>query len=413
MPFHVFLSQSVSEITGGLNEWKIAKDVVLAILTLLSICLVWQQHRSTRLFNSLVGATVVYGLLLLGVWALHPHIYRTSAVLGVTYDLRLFCYTILGFSAVLLTKVNVRFVFKVVLLVCTTVSVLGIIQYLLPADFLTHLGYSVARGTRPNFFIDNNPEFPRIMSTIRDPNSLGAYLLVPIALLVAMLLRARNQRRRILFGAALSVQLLALCLTFSRSAWLGGVIVVGLVVWWQYRHWFWKTMRGYWPVVTVMILLLGGVAYSQRHNPVLTHQTKLQVGRYDSNQLHAYLVQQNVKAILHDPLGHGPGTAGLASIHNPGGVNLTENYYLQVGYELGVVGLLLFIGMQLFLCIRLWSQRHGYLGLILLVSFWAYVLINMLLQEWDNEAVAAQWWLLAGLALGLPSLQTSHSKPIR
>src|SRR5580704_16646383 len=100
MPFHVFLSQSLSLLTGGLNEWKVAKDVLLALLCLLAIGLVWWDRRATKLFNVIVGVTAGYALLDIVIWALHPHqVSHTSTLLGFTYDLRLFGYLILGYAA--------------------------------------------------------------------------------------------------------------------------------------------------------------------------------------------------------------------------------------------------------------------------------------------------------------------------
>jgi hypothetical protein len=400
MPFHVFLSQSLSLITGGLDEWKVAKDVLLALLCLLTIGLVWQTGRATRLFKVIVGITAVYTLLNASIWISHPHaVSHTSALIGFTYDLRLFGYVILGYGATLLTEVDLRLVRKLLLIVSCIVAALGVLQYFLPSDLLTHLGYSINRGVLPNFFIDDNTEFPRIMSTLRDPNSLGAYLLLPIGLLTAMVLRAQLWKRRFMYCGLLLLQLAAVYLTFSRSAWAGALIVVVLVVWWQYRHWVWHVIRRYWPVVAVLVVLLGVGAYTQRHNPILTHQTSEQRGTRDSNQAHLYFVEHGLKGIVKDPLGHGPGTAGLASIHTAQGSNLTEDYYIQIGYETGVLGLLIFIGMQALLYVRLWPQRHSYIGLVLLTSFWSYVVINLVLQQWDNEAVAAQWWIVAGLSL--------------
>src|SRR5580704_6681625 len=88
MPFHVFLSQSLSLLTGGLDEWKIAKDVLLATLCLLTVSLVWWDRKATKLFNVIIAVTVFYVLLNAGIWILHPHAAsHTSALLGFTYDL--------------------------------------------------------------------------------------------------------------------------------------------------------------------------------------------------------------------------------------------------------------------------------------------------------------------------------------
>ena len=85
MPFHVFLSQSLSLLTGGLDEWKVAKDVFLALLTILTLLLVYLERKTDKLYNILVALTIIYGVLIVTLWIFHPHIFRTSAVLGATY----------------------------------------------------------------------------------------------------------------------------------------------------------------------------------------------------------------------------------------------------------------------------------------------------------------------------------------
>ena len=123
-----------------------------------------------------------------------------------------------------------------------------------------------------------------------------------------------------------------------------------------------------------------------------------QVADLDSNDLHVLLAKQGLEGIVSQPFGHGPGTAGLVSIQNPDGGQLTENYYIQIGYEVGIVGLVVFLVLNALVYLRLW-RRGDYVSVILCSSFWAYVLINMLLHTWSNEAVATQWWLFAGVAI--------------
>jgi hypothetical protein len=414
MPFHIFLSQWLSTLTGGLNAWKLAKDVLLALVTLFAVCLVWQQRRSTRLFNILVGLTAVYGALHLALWALHTDVYRDSALLGLAYNLRVFCFVVLGYAAALFKPggIDKRFMLKLVLGVSTVVAALGIAQYFLPKDFLTHFGYSLQRGVRPAFFIDDRPNLPRIMSTLRDPNSLGAYLVVPITALSVLLIQVKNVHKRMLVAGILGLQLLALFLTFSRSAWLAAVISVVLVLLLQYRAWLLAMGKRYWPALLVLVLLFAGGLFVGRHSyfihGLLSHNTGKPQAQYDSNGFHREFAKRGLEGIVHQPFGHGPGTAGLASIQNPKGSFLTENYYLQIGYEVGVLGLLLFVGMQALLYVKLWHVRHERLAAVLLASFWAYVITSMLLHTWSNEAIAAQWWILAGLLLAVPARQRAQ-----
>jgi len=423
MPFHIFFSQSVSTLTGGLEAWKVAKDILTALLAVFTICLVIYNRGVPKWFWALLGVSGAYFLLHVLLWAVHPHLFRTSAEVGFIYNMRVVCYALIGAGAALLTPrlFAFRSIFKVALVVSSIVALLAVVQYFLPKDVLTHVGYSLDRGVRPSFFIDDNPAFPRVMSTLRDPNSLGAYLLVPIALLAYTVLQAKKQtrRQRIWLGALLALHVTALYMTFSRSAWLGAVVTVSLAIWWRISTQFVRVMRKWWLVGVVVLMVLFGGLYSQRHNAqldgIISHSTTAQVGPHDSNDLHLMYIRKGLNGIWHNPLGHGPGTAGLASIQNPDGGLLTENYYVQIGYEVGVLGLGLFVGLLAWIYVRVW-RRHDQWTIVLLSSFWAYALINMLLHMWSNEAVAAQWWLLAGVAMAIPITKRpggSHATKVR
>jgi len=423
MPFHVFITQYLSLATGGLQAWKIAKDVFVALTTVFVICLVWQQGKLTKQLQRLLILTATYGLLHVTIWAAHPHIYKTSAILGLTYNLRLPCFAIIGYGAYLLRPDLFKWsrIIKWVLTISSIVAALGVIQYFLPSDLLTHFGYSVARGARPNFFIDNNPAFPRIMSTLRDPNSLAAYLIVPISLLTVFVIRSRESSKRWLYDGLLVLHGLAFWLTYSRSALLALLVALTTLVAWENYARFKAVLRRAWPLaigLTIVLIVAGvfAVRHNSQLNGVVTHATTQQVGQYDSNQFHWLFVKRGLQGIRHDPFGHGPGTAGLASIQNPHGGLLTENYYVQVGYEVGVVGLVLFLALNYLILYQLWTLKsyvrvgteksktndaeinlQTMLVRILFVSAIAYFIMNMLLHTWSNEAVACQWWLLAGL----------------
>lgn len=405
MPFHIFLAQSLSLVTGGLDIWKIAKDLVLAVVVLFAICLVWGTGRVTRQYKWLLGIATAYAAIHALLWICNPDIYKQSAALGIVYNLRLPAFVLLGYSAVLLQSdlYKNRTILALLLGVSGLVALLGVVQYFLPADTLTHVGYSIDRGVRANFFIDDKAGFPRIMSTLREPNALGAYLIVPMALTVLTWTKAKELKHKIALIALFALYSLALLWTFSRSAWIGAFIAVALVLTWNYRVVLQRFMQRFWLVCLLVFLGLGAVAYAQRNTPFvqgyISHTSNDK--DIDSNEYHYLFVKQGIEGIMHQPLGHGPGTAGLASIQNPKGSFLTENYYVQIGYEVGMIGLALFVALNAVIYIGLWKTRRTTLGTVLLATFWSYVLTNMLLHTWSNETVACQWWLLAGLALGV------------
>ncbi len=413
MPFHVFLSQSLSLVTGGLETWKVAKDAVLFALVLFTICLIIINRAGSRLFYLLLGGAVLYGLLHLGLWATHPDIYKDSAILGIVYNNRLPCFLLLGYGAALLNRDKFVFssIIQLVLILSTTVAFLGILQYFLPKDLLSHLGYNLERGVRPAFFIDDNPALPRIMSTLREPNALGAYLILPLSALIFLALHIRDQGRRLLLYGALLLHGLAIFLTFSRSAWLAAILAICIVLWWNYRQHLTGILKRFWPVLAGVVLLLGLTTFMARDTYFFQHyiihsDPTEEVDDLDSNDYHVLLVREGIEGIVDQPLGYGPGTAGIVSIQNPEGGKLTENYYVQIAYEVGIIGLLVFLAISALVYYRLW-QRNDWIGIVLIAAFWAYVFTNMLLHTWSNETVAAQWWLLAGAAL----LPTSKAPP--
>ena len=403
MPFHIFLSQWLSTMTGGLEAWKMGKDMLLLALVLFTICLVFLQGRAGRFFKLLVGAAAVYGLLHLGLWAAHPDLYERTAMLGIIYNVRLFGFAVLGAGAVLLLpKFAFSSVIKLVLGVSTAVTVLGIIQYFLPSDTLTHFGYSLERGVRAAFFIDDNPLFPRIMSTLREPNALGAYLILPTTLLSLLVFRVKDMNKRYMLGGLLGLHLIAIFLTQSRSAWLAVLVSLVLAFFWQHREWFKQFIKRFWYVWAALVLvavtatvLLRDTAFFQSY---IVHSNKNeQVQDLDSNDYHTLLLKQGLEGVREQPFGHGPGTAGIVSIQNPDGGQLTENYYIQIAYEVGIAGLALFVAVNVWLYVKIW-RRKDYVAVALCASFWAYFVTNMMLHTWSNEAVAAQWWVLAGMA---------------
>jgi O-antigen ligase len=409
MPFHIFLSQSLSLATGGLDAWKVGKDVLLCAGVVFTICLVYAQRRATRTFTILLALTVLYGGLHLILWLAHPDAHDRSAVLGTIYNMRLPLFTLLGFASVLLLP---KFVFssamKLTLIVSTIVAGLGVLQYFLPSDLLTHAGYGLDRGVRAAFFIEDNPDLPRIMSTLREPNALGAYLILPAAAIGALFFGTKDRNKRTMLAGALGLHGLAVFLTFSRSSWLGLALALALVVWWRFREPARAFLRRFWPAVIGVVLVVGFSAFAVRNTPffqqyVIHSNPEEQVADLDSNDLHVQLIEEGLRGIQDEPLGHGPGTAGLVSIQNPNGTQLTENYYVQIGYEVGIAGALLFIALNAWLYVRIW-RRNDSVAVLLCASFWAYVLTNMLLHTWGNEAVAAQWWILAGMALSGPEI---------
>lgn len=401
MPFHLFLSRWLSLYTGGLGQWDAAKDIVTLIgLILALIIAVHSKLFKNRILIIIFGLCALYGLLHVLFFIFNRQgLDQRSFVVATLYNGRIFAYLFIGLVVSMTQKIQWRTVAKIILIVSTITCLFGLIQYFAPKDLMTHFGYSIERGAKPSFFIDDKPDFPRIMSTVRDPNSYGAYLILPITLLwVSVLKRKLPYVKGI---ALIGLHGVALLLTFSRGAWLGMVIAGVASTLRVYRNQIKLFLRRYSLVAVILVacLLTGFLLFRNTYvyKNVVLHSDESTV-MADPNELRVQLQKQSLEKIKENPEGYGPGTAGLTSIGNPKGTFLTENYYLQIAIEVGVVGLALFlavlciVGIRIFAIHTMWSD-------ITISSLMAYVFIGFLIHLWSNEAVAAQWWLLAGLVV--------------
>ncbi len=295
----------------------------------------------------------------------------------------------------------------------------GIIQYtVLPNNTLTHVGYTRTNGVLPAFFIDDKPDLERAMSTLRDPNSYGSYLIIIGLLAIALLMNKPKMRRLAVGFVALS--LLNLWFSFSRSAWIGFIAALSVLLFFAIRDRVdidpkvLKRLLATGAIgLTVMIfagIMLRNTYFIQN---VVFHADESTVLE-DPNELRVRFWRESLQDIKSDPLGSGPGTAGLASIrNNVQGTELNENYYLQIASEVGVLGLGLFLAIISVVGYRLFrSAPSDWLALALLASLVGLLITNFLVHIWSNEVVAYTWWGLTSMLVFRPAFSNSDNKKL-
>lgn len=407
MPFHILLSTWIGSGLNILEFMKVAKDGILVVGFLAALAAsIRQPWFKTLLKDKLVQLILAFAALNV-LLALFRPTDQDAEVLGVVYNTRFLLFFL---YAVLLSKLFdahqlKRQALKIVLAAGVAVLFFGVLQYtVLPDDALTNIGYERSNGVLPAFFIDDKPDLERAMSTLRDPNSLGSYIIIIGSLTLVYYLRSKNIELKKTLAWLFALSLLGLWFTFSRSAWLGFALAVATVILLSYRH---KLSAGQLKKLiiggVIGVVMLAALFYPLRNTyfvqNVVFHADEATVLE-DPNQLRLRFWQESVQDVTERPLGHGPGTAGLTSIHNDEqGTILTENYYLQVAHETGVIGLTLFIGILALVGARLYALRDNPAVLGLLAAFAGLLLTNFLVHVWSNEAVAYTWWGLAGILL--------------
>lgn len=412
MPFHVFISRWLSLYTGGLGLWTVGKDILTLITVLVASVIFYKEklYRSSFYRNVFIIG-VLYIILHLSFLMSTSSIYDTRSVIAATlFNGRVVAYLFIGMVAGYSFKdrISIASIVKIVLLVSTATAVLGIIQYFLPSDFMANFGYSIERGVKPAFFIDDKLDFPRIMSTLRDPNSYGAYLIFPIVLSLGLLQKKRKIFSNKILLIIVAVLASALFLTFSRGAWIGAIIAI-IAYWFSWlknKQIFKNTKKPLLVAAVIVFFIAMFIVFVVDKNSyvfsnIILHSDE-QTILEDPNELRIRLQSEAASSIIDKPIGHGPGTAGLIAIGNPNGGVLTENYFLQILYEIGILGFALFTTLLIYIYILL--ARGGYektiLSRSLVASFWGYMFVALLIHLWSNEAVALQWWLIAGIVIG-------------
>jgi O-antigen ligase len=236
----------------------------------------------------------------------------------------------------------------------------------------------------------------RVGSVFLDPLPAGFFLILPFAVAIERRLRGGLRSRA---GMALVVVIgAALVLTQTRAALIAALIVVFLAV----RHVEGRTLNRRFQFALIfaaaLILALPAISatgLSQRVTTTTSGQDPSSIDHLDS-------FWKGVHAVGAEPLGHGVGTsAGIGQRF--GSATITENSYLQVGIETGLIAMLVFAALTVAMVRRLRrSARHADLGTSAIRSAGFGLAVGaFLLHTWSELAVAWVFWVLAGAAIGI------------
>ena len=401
LPFHALLTTWAGSNFGHLDVIRVWKEFLFLIMIPATSWLVWSSAELKKwLLQSwiirLFGLYVLFHLIL-GAWAYaHHEVNKTALVYAFIINLRfigffILCAAVASKSDFL--RCNWR---KLLLAPAGTVIIFGLLQkFVLPYDFLRHFGYG--KNTISAYqTVDSNLDYRRIQSTLRGANPLGTYLILVISALSVYL--RKNLKLFGLFGLG---GLVVLFYTYSRSAEISVAIALGLLVWWGIA----KKISGrrIIALLVVLAILAAGSLYPfQNSQPVqdtLFHTSNSSTSPRSSNADRLQSMKNGVRDVIHQPLGRGPGTAGPGSFRNNNhSPRIAENYFLQIGQELGVIGMVLFVAINVLVAKELWVRRSDQLTKILLASLVGITFVNLVSHAWTDDTIAYLWWGLAGIA---------------
>lgn len=393
MPFHAFLSVWLGQSGGRLiiQAWKEILIVILAGGALVQLA---RDPAARRLLQRPYNiAALVYILISLAASFWQQPV-PLAWLFGIKTNLvwvGLFLIAQLASNPKL-----IRRALQAMLMTSLVVAAVALLQtWAIPPAWLEALGYS-PQTINPTQLVDPAVAAKRAFSTLGGPNQLGAYLLLPFCYVIA-LATARLRLWHIPAGLLLST---AIAVSYSRSAWLGalaGLIVTAAAA---------LQRRGLVALgaATAAVILVGLwlVPYLINHNPnaqyYLLHGSVRDTGIKTSNQLRQDSINRGVEQMRQQPAGRGLGTAGPAS-HYAGDTFITENYYLQLGVEVGVLGLAAYLAWQAMLTRRFWKLREAAPARALLGTLAGVAVVNLFLHGWADSTLALVFAALAGLVV--------------
>jgi len=399
LPFHAVATTWLGSNVGHLDLVRIWKEILLILMVPPTLFLVWRSRELTDWFKKdwVVKLFILYIVLhlALGAWALaRGEVNKTAYVYALIINLRFILFFLVCTVIATYDGLLKKYALKLLLWPAGVVLAFGLVQkLLLPYDFLKHLGYS--SKTIPAYqTVDSNIDYRRIQSTLRGANPLGAYLVLTTTAAVVKL-----KTKSILKPLFILASLFVLFFSYSRSAWIGVALSFGFLAYVgtrrQRSHIVYLALSG--------VVLLAGGLYALHNNQgvqdTFLHTSNSSAVSTTSNSVRLTAIKNGARDVIHQPLGRGPGTAGPASVRNDHAPRIAENYYLQLGQEVGLEGLAIFLAINFIVLVRLWRVRADSLPRILLASWIGISFINLLSHAWSDDTLSLLWWGLAGIML--------------
>jgi hypothetical protein len=407
VPFHATFTVLLADNFGHYTAWRLWKEYLLVLATVLGGIVLLLDGELRRNFRKawllrLIGCYALVVLLAAAIAYQRQAVTRTAVLDGIILDLRfLLFFTV---TWVLTKKTSVLYMNwrKLLLAPALVVVVFGVMQrFLLPIDFLRHFGYGPAT-INPFETVDQKRAYVRLQSTLRGANPLGAYLVVILTAMATLVTRVKIRWHKGLWLAIGLLSLLVLFFTYSRSALLGAIISVGILVALGLRHrpHLWRLSA---VVVTACALIIAAAFIvlkdNDRFQNTFFHTDEHSASSESSNSGHLQALRYGLRDIVHHPFGSGTGTAGPASAHNDGKVRIAEDYFVQIGQETGLLGLGLFVAISVAVGAALARRERDSLARVLLASLVGISVIGLFSHVWTDDTLCYIWWGFAGVAI--------------
>lgn len=404
----VFRYGHSSALTSLAQLWKDLLILLLAVRTVDDIVL--RRRPKLHYVDVLVAALLVMSALYLIYPGQTTPISFVDRLIGFRADTWFLVAYFVG-RGLVLERRHVRTLLTWLIPGTVLVDVIAFAQVLAPNWFnnlFNKLGYAAFISTQ-SLFGDadvirmrgiGGANLPRASSLLLGDLALAFFSIFAIAVGAALLLTARSSRERWRYGAFTVLAFVGMVLTITRSAVIAGVVMLlfmALVtrVW---RHI--GLVLGALAIAALVALVTGFIPISALGALANPHEASIQA--------HGGAIQSGLTVLGQNPFGLGLGTTGTIGQRVFGTAAITtENWYLAIALELGVVPSLLFIaasigvGIEAFLSFRkVKDLALRRLSLVVLGGSLGYLVLGNMLSVWEVPVLSMAFWLLAGIAVG-------------
>jgi O-Antigen ligase len=398
LPFSPLLITILAGKLGGvviLSAWKEIALFLLGTVILLTT--------KGGVFSKLSQKPVLILVVIYIAWLILTLISQFdgfSSIAGFVYLSRFFMVFVIALVAAAYIKntLNLNLFIKFALAICAV----GLFILLTPPSLLVSLGYDKPGVDTPGVpaaihYVSDNLKVERMMSSLRSPNSLGVYLLLPFALLLFNAVKGLSKKFRIF-----SITILLLCIigTFSRTA-LIGIFIIIFVYTFTRREEITNQIKKIPKKITAVAALLciaTAILAIPFAGPLVLHESDNNARGSTSTRITQY--QGDIKLIAAKPInGTGLGSASAAGRVKDETVLVSENYYFMLAKETGLIGLTLFLSIC-FMVLKELLEIRKRTSYAVAAVFIAVIIGNFFLPLWAEETVSITIWLFIGYVLG-------------
>jgi putative inorganic carbon (hco3(-)) transporter len=356
--YHMFSNDDLlSSVSGIPISITIVSLVILYIFWLIDI--IMKRAKTIEFFPKI--SLLIFGYILSHILSMlnSPNIWMS--IFSISFLIQMFLLTFYIVNSIE-TEEDIHYIINIFIVCLTIQSSVILLEFLVQAQFSFTQGFE--SGHTFSYFHGGKTIYLfRPVGTGNDPNDAGAHIAILILIVISSFFYTQNYFKKILLVIILLMSTAALILTFSRGAWLSGV--VGLVIF------FFVALRHRWINVKRMVVaaLLVSIVLGMLSVPITVRLTQDDKGSAYSRIPLMKLAFEMVQN--HPFIGVGINNFGivlpqyLSSEIRGEWLYIVHNQYLLTFSETGLIGLvffLLILGSVFFTCLRCVTAKDSTLS---------------------------------------------------